>query len=489
MPATDSKAGLIWIEWIAMVPIRPQLCIPWRRSGVRVAAVLGLGAIWASAAGQLAEEPRLPPGQSDELPAAADAQSDAGEPVAEDAAQLLPSEAYLNRLEAQIDLIDLVNQRRFEEALPLAHTMVTLTEAEFGSPSDELATALNNLAIVQRNLEQYDDSTASFLAAIDMFREVDGQFTEKIIGPLVSLGANYHATGDYAQALGLFQEARTVSRRSFGLLNPEQVDIVYHIAATLATMHRYEEAHQQQEDALHLMERVHGVDTMEVLPFIYRYAEWLVSAFQFEPARVQYVRAMDIIRAQEGPDSPSLITPLRQIGNSYRTQKLAEGRGISALKRALEIAEIQDPPDYLEMARVLRDIGDWYTAFSRVGATGEEYARAWALLGNLDNGEEVRQRWFAEPNYVLREYPSGRGLADANDPNATEGFVRVVFDVDEGGNPLNVAVLESDPPEFKDETMLRAIRRSRFRPRVVDGEVVYSTGLIRNFTFFYQPEE
>jgi len=482
-----------------MVQFRPQLYVSARRYPGRLAAVVGLGAIWASAAGQLPEEPAPPPGQSDGVQSmvpdggdpslSADGQYDAGQFSAEEMAQSLPSEAHLSRLEAQIEFIDLVQQRRFEEALPLAHAMVTLTEAEFGSPSEELATALNNLAIVQRNLEQYDESTETFLAAIDMFREVEGTFTERIIDPLVSLGANYYATGDYAQALGLFQEARTVSRRSFGLLNPDQVDIVYHVAATLASMHRYEEAHQQQEDALHLMERVHGADTLEIVPFIYRYAEWLVSAFQFEPARVQYVRAMDIIRAQEGPDSPALITPLRQIGNSYRTQKLAEGRGISALKRALEIAEMQEPPDNLELARVLRDIGDWYTAFSRIGATGEEYARAWALLGTLDNGEEVRQRWFGEPNYVLREYPSGRGLVEASDPNAVDGFVRVIFDVDEGGNPLNVAVLESDPPEFKDETMLRAIRRSRFRPRVVDGQVVYSTGLIRNFTFYYQPEE
>jgi outer membrane biosynthesis protein TonB len=64
-----------------------------------------------------------------------------------------------------------------------------------------------------------------------------------------------------------------------------------------------------------------------------------------------------------------------------------------------------------------------------------------------------------------------------------------VFDVDEGGKPLNVAVLESDPPGFKDATMTRAIRRSRFRPQVVDGVLVYSKGLIRNFTFYYVAEE
>lgn len=462
------------------------------RALVRSAAALGLGILWSLAAGQPAVETERPAASSTgrdeplDAPDDADGEAATGRVLTPDD---LPSEETLTRLETQIEFVDLIKENRFEEALPLAEEIVPLTAAEFGEPSAELATALNNLAIVQRNLKQYEASKDTFVRAIDMYREVEGPFTDSIINPLISLGANYHATGDYRQALGLFQEARTVNRRSYGLLNPDQVDIVYNIAATLTSMHQYEEAHIQQEDALRLMERVYGTDTMEVLPYVYKYADWLVNAFQFEPGRVQYVRAMDIIREHEGPDAFELITPLREIGNSYRQQKLAEGRGISALKRALEIAEAQPERDPVALARVLRDIGDWYTAFSRIGATGEEYERAWRILGAVENGAALREDWFAEPGYVLREYPSSRGLAEPGDVGAVEGYVRVVFDVDEGGKPLNVMVLESEPPDFKDATMLRAIRRSRFRPRVVDGEVVYSSGLIRNFTFHYLPEE
>ena len=198
---------------------------------------------------------------------------------------------------------------------------------------------------------------------------------------------------------------------------------------------------------------------------------------------------MEIIRETEGPDNIALVRPLREVANTYRRQKLAEGRGIGSLRRALEIAQTSVDADPLTTARVLRDIGDWYIAFSRVNYAGDEYRQAWHLLGRVEDGEAIRARWFNEPNYVLREFPSSRGLADAGDFGAVEGFVRVTFDVDEYGGPQNVTVLESEPPGFKDDTMVRAIRRSRFRPRVIDGEVVYSTGLIRNFTFHYEPEE
>lgn len=475
-----------------MVPLRTHLFGPHGWALVRLAVSLGLSTAWLLAAGQSSDEAPASPAE----PAWAEGAAEDGEPAPAEQAEAteispdeLPSEEYLNRLEAQIDFVDLVKQDRFEEALPLAEKMVPLTAAEFGDPSSELATALSNLAVVQRSLKQYDASKETFLQAIDMYREVEGPFTASTINPLISLGADYYATGEYPQALGLFEEARTVNRRTYGLLNPDQVEIIYHIAATLASMRQYDEAHQQQESALRLMERVHGTDTMEILPYLYRYAEWLVNAFQFEPARQQYVRAMDIIRTRDGPDSVELIKPLTEIGNSYRAQKLDEGRGISSLKRALEIAEANSQSDPLALARVLRDIGDWYTAFSRVGATGEEYVRAWELLGEVENGEALRSEWFDEPDYVLREYPSTRGLAEAGDPGAVEGYVKVVFDVDEGGNTLNVMVLEAEPPGFKDSTMLRAVRASRFRPRVADGALQYSAGLIRNFTFHYVPEE
>ncbi len=458
-----------------MARFRPQSIPIERPLRGRLPLALGLSALWHAGVGQELEAPAPPP----------------QDPEAAVSADEMPSETRLTRLETQIVFLDLIEERRFEDALPFAETMVELAEAEFGAPSAELATALTNLAYVQRSLENYDASNEAFLTAIDMYRETEGPFSPSTINPLVSMGANYYATGEHFQALNIFQEARTINRRAFGLLNPDQVEIVYHISSALASMRRFEEAHRFQQDALRLMERVYGSESLEILPYMYRYAEWLASGFQFEASRDQYLRAMDIIRELDGPESPLLVTPLREMGNTFRVQKLAEGRGISALRRALEVAEAQAEPDIVELARVLRDIGDWYTAFSRVGPSGEEYVRAWELLGSVENAEELRTEWFndSDGDYVLREYPSSRGVVDPTEPGAVEGFVRIVFDIGVDGKPANVTVLESDPPGFKDATMRRAISRSRFRPRIVDGELVYARGLIRNFTFHYLPEE
>jgi len=399
--------------------------------------------------------------------------------------------AVVTRLEAQMLLSDRIDQEEYIEAVPLAARLVELSQEEFGPEAKETAVATANLAELQRRAGLFEDAEPTFLTAIDLFRDSEGEFTESVIVPLVGLGAAYHEMGEYPQALTVFQEARTGNRRVHGLLNADQIQIMDHIANTLVSMDQYLEADEQKVAAMRIMERLHGAETLEMLPAIYRYARWLRRSFRFYEERDQYGRAMDIIENLEGEGSPLLVRPLSEIANSYRVQKLPEGRGIGSLRAALEILEAQTDPDKLEMAEVLRDNGDGSVAFSKVGATGVEYLQAWELLNDVEDGEQIQQRWFSEPSYVLRENPSTRGLAAESEPDAQPGNVLVTFDVTPQGRTININILESVPPGLKDDSSARAIARSRFRPRIVDGEIVAAEGIARNFTFHFvlEPEE
>ncbi len=392
------------------------------------------------------------------------------------------------RLEAEFMLRDLVDEGRFEEAIPLAERLVELTEEELGI-SVEFGVALSNLGILQRRAGLYELSEESFLRSIDVIREADGFYTDAVINPLIGLGVNYQATGAYFEAVTVFEEARTVSRRVHGLLNEQQIDILDHLSNTMIEMEQYGEADEHQLTALRLRERIYGAESMEILPAIYKFARWLRAAYRYDEERNQYSRAIGIIREHEGDMSASMVRALRETGNSFRVQKYPEGRGISALRRALEISLAQPEPDELIVAEILVDIGDWTVAFSKVGPTGEEYLQAWQLLGELENGAALRTAWFDEPSYVLRENPSNRGISAASEPGALPGHVLITFDVTEFGRTTDVTVIESVPPGLKDDSTARAINRSRFRPRIVDGEFVRVLGQARNFTFHYLPRD
>ena len=399
----------------------------------------------------------------------------------------VPRAELTGLIEAQLQLQYSVDNQEYEQAIPLAERVVELTKVEFGEISSETAISISNLAEMQRREGLYEESGISFLASVELFREMDGVTTPTAILPLVGLGVSYHGLGDYPQALGLLEEARSINRRNFGLLNEEQITILDHMSNSLIRMGRYEEAEEQKLAGLDIMQRMHGVDSTEILPAIYKHARWLRGSSRFDDARAYYVRAMNIIRATDGPESTLLAEPLRGIGNSYRAQRLPAGSGINALRRALKLLTSQDEPDILQIAETLRNIGDWHTAFSKVGPTGNEYRQVWELLNELENGETLQQRWFYNPSDVLKINPSTLGLADPSEPYVTEGYVLVSFNVTPVGQATNGSVLESEPSGFKDEATILSIERSRFRPRMLDGEMVTATGITRKYTFLYVP--
>jgi TonB family protein len=287
-------------------------------------------------------------------------------------------------------------------------------------------------------------------------------------------------------AVASYTEARTVSRRVYGLHNEAQIDLLDRMSRSLLDLNQLSEAEAQQVEALRLIQRSHPPHSDAVLEAIYKYAQWLGDRQQFQLERDQYTRALRTIRQAYGDRDVRQARPLLAIGNSYRRERNPASLGISALEDGLALLLEQPERDYVATAAALRDIGDWAVAFGKMGYNGTEYQRAWQMLGSAPNGEELRREWFTGAKYVLYEPISTRALSMA--PEAQSGHVTVRFDIDTAGNSENVTLVESDPVGLKDEAVLRHIRRSRFRPLVSNGEIVPSQGMAIRVTFRYLPE-
>lgn len=64
-----------------------------------------------------------------------------------------------------------------------------------------------------------------------------------------------------------------------------------------------------------------------------------------------------------------------------------------------------------------------------------------------------------------------------------EGFVLVQFDITASGATTNVKVIDSKPKGVFDRAAVRAVRKWKYRPRVVDGKALAKTGIRVNFPF------
>jgi tetratricopeptide (TPR) repeat protein len=236
-------------------------------------------------------------------------------------------------------------------------------------------------------------------------------------------------------------------------------------------------------EALRIVERTYPLESDEALAALYKYAAWLRDQGRFPEERDLYMRALKTINDHYGKDDVREVPALAAIGNSFRTQRIPEPMGIGALHDALQILVAHGAPDKLALAGVLRDIGDWEVAFSRVDYDAADYRRAWQALGEVPDGDKLRKQWFTGPIYVLREPVSLLGLTQ--EPTAPAGHVLVRFDLDKFGHANNPTIVESDPAGLKDEAVLRHIRRSRFRPQMIDGQTVARDSLALQFNFRY----
>jgi tetratricopeptide (TPR) repeat protein len=401
-------------------------------------------------------------------------------------------ETPTTRFEAQIEFDRLMAEGRFAEAAEMGAIMLELTFREFGEDSREAAAAHNDLAEAQRRAGLFDDAELNYLRSIEVYRAQDGPFSPSMITPTIGLGDNYHDDEQHTNAISAYNEARNVQRRVYGLLSEDQILVLDRITRSFEAMQMGPEANEQQLAALALVERSHPAGSAEVLAAIYKYARWLRSTGRYFDERTQYERAIRIIRADHDKDHPLLITPYREIGNSFREQAFEDPRGVGALNTALEIIDMHESVDPLSVAETLRDVGDWKTAFGAVGTGHADYRQAWRLLANIEGGEALREAWFGtrQPRFVLYERLSPRDLSyDPLDPDAVDGHVLLQFDLDVNGRPQNVVILESDPIGFKDEAAVRSIGQSRFRPHIENGEIVAVSGLAIQISFSYVPND
>lgn len=407
----------------------------------------------------------------------ADAAADAPAPAAGADAAVeaeTPDEAAppVTRFELQIQAEELVSAEDFAAAAALTEKLLALSEEEFGPESPMLADAYVEAASIRMRNKEYEAAEEYALRAIEIYRDANGPFARELIDPFLVLGDTYEASEDYLRALTAFSEARTISRRIYGLLDPGQIDIIDRMTESALDLNDFTQAQNLQLEALTLVARTHEPYSKEVIDATLKYGRWLRARNLFTAERDQYFRLDRILREHYGEGAVELVPVLLARANSFRTQGVEESFGIGGLNEALDILAATPDADPLLRAQALRDFGDWQTAFSRVPPDGEAYRESWQLLGRVENGGDLRREWYERATIVLGGELSRRGLSF--DPQDPRGNVLVHFTVDTQGRTSNVVIVESNPPGLKDEAVERLIRQSRFRPMVRGGELVPS---------------
>jgi tetratricopeptide (TPR) repeat protein len=364
------------------------------------------------------------------------------------------------------------------DALQTAEFALYRAKQEFGAQDIRVSQALQNLAAAQHDAGEYAAATANYLKSIALLEAEDGFFDPDLIGPLVGLAANYHAMGQYAQAVTAYQRAKHITHRKEGLLNLQQLPIIDALTESYVMLGHPKEAAREQKYAFRICKHHYGDTDLRLVPAIYKLARWYRRTRRFDAALELYQRALNILEQTNGKVDPSLVYPLRQIAVVHRLTGFPGSEGEAALKHALQIVEQNAESTEQELAQVWVDLGDWYTVTKKTKTAREYYRKAWKLLTAEGSQTSQVEAYFGEPVQLLYRIPDPNGRDWALLREYDRGrYMEVECTVTEEGTVEDLEIVDGELPFDLRHSVMRSMRFSRYRPRLVDGEPVATHGV------------
>ena len=239
----------------------------------------------------------------------------------EQAQSNLPDDEELAALNNQV--VELLKQGEYAEALPLAKKVLRLTEQQKGRNHTDTAIALHNLAGAYLKQDDHASAAPLFRRALTIYEMTYGKDNPRLVTTLDNLAEAYDKQGKYLLALSLYQRKLEIQEGWLGKDHPD-------VAATLLRM-----------AGPHISMGVIAQSPQ-------------VSRREFSSAAALANRALAISEAAFGKDDPRVAIALTRLSTAHNA--LGDASSATAfMSRALAINESAFGKDSseAEMSRML----------------------------------------------------------------------------------------------------------------------------------------
>lgn len=391
-----------------------------------------------------------------------------------------PIEAAFNRF------VRLKDEGRMEESAAAALQVAQLSQDRYGEDSIEVATPLINLAVMQSQTGDLVAAEQNYRAAISLIERHEGMLSARLINPLSGLGHTYNRAGMYDQAITSFDRALRLNHIERGFTNFKQFSIQDGLTESYVGLREYEDANFYQESQLEIYQRKFGPEDPQVVPAMYKLAEWYNRTGNIEESALTYRGADRILRESQGELSPERADALLGLARLYERQGNRPAAA-STLRKAVKLLEKSPEADALRRAEVRVALGDLYTRESRFGSANGEYTAAWSDLSGGDEYLDRRDYYFKLPVRLGGgPFPKlARNARGRTAPELRNGYVEIRYTVDQEGTAQDVVVIESEPRDVMEASLLSIYSRSVYRPRYVDGAPTVTENLLSRHEFRY----
>lgn len=202
-----------------------------------------------------------------------------------------------SHLSAQV--VELYNEGRYDEAMPLAKRALEIRERVLGAGDPLVGDALQNFGSLYLKKKNYGEALSLYKRAFAIFEKAYGQENAKTADTLYNLGWLYAAGGDPGKAEEAFQRTLTIREK---VLGPNHKDVALSLdilAQFYQRRTKYAMAVDYYKRALDVKERAFGPNNKDVGDLAMRCACAMLQNKQNQEAREMQRRADMIVYGEQ----------------------------------------------------------------------------------------------------------------------------------------------------------------------------------------------
>lgn len=280
----------------------------------------------------------------------------------------------------------LYNEGKFDQAAPLLERVLTIREIELGSENTDVATTLNDLALIYQQQGNYVKAEPLYVRSFAIREKLLGENNPAFNESLINLGTLYFSKGDYVKAEPLMRRALQSAEKIYGAEHPNIASYLNNLGSLYQERGDYLKSESLYQRALTIREKAFGAEHPLVARSLNNLANLYYTMGEYAKAEPLYRRALTIGEKLLGADHPSIAATINNLAVLYYTQgnyALAEPLYL----RSLAIREKMMGAEHPAVATILNNLAEIYSAQGNFAKAEPLYQRALAIREKAFGGD------------------------------------------------------------------------------------------------------
>jgi len=274
-------------------------------------------------------------------------------------------------------------QGRYDQAEPLLMRTLAIREKVLRPEHPDVAQSLNNLAVLYHDQGKYDQAEPLYQHALVIREKVLGPEHPGVVATFLSnLASLYHDQGKYDQAEPLHQRALAIREKVLGPKHPDVTQSLNNLASLYRDQGKYDQAEPLHQRALSIGEKALGPEHPNLATFLDNLAGLYYEHGQHGLAEPLHLRALAIREKVLGPEHPDVAQSLNNLASLYRDQEEYD-QAEPLHQRALAIREKVLGPEHPDVAQSLNNLAVLYHNQGRYDLAEPLLQRALTIVERL----------------------------------------------------------------------------------------------------------